>query len=476
MEKRGTSLKGFFFTLLVVVLFFLMLLSLRAWMRGQQVPEELGTVRERADAMSGMMGSIAADADRMTYLAGYRALYYAAFYSGYNLTAHGSPNASIYEIMWNASLNGSPSYGVPTGTCTPGSSSCYFANQTENATMNLWWQRLQTASGRYGFTAEWRLLYFNASQSSLSTVTVSHNTSFELSDSAGVASFNRTVSFNRTINITGFEDPTHSIFTGGAAHRNITWWPYPDGYQFVISIANGSNGSNGWEYGNSTTFSGCCSIANCTDGTLDPPAVNTSTTLIVENIGPVADLCPAKANAFRGVLSNLPSGYSPELANLTVPYICGFGGSNITQLVPNGTATLLNNDGSRHEVLDVSGLRNLTGSARHYRENRNGPDFMMRLENRFNASDYGIESLMNYSIVNLTTANRSWVDYYFLNNTNCSALTCFKLKGTLNCENTTVCANDSLVHFRLDNNSVFTNGTTTTHLQYYGVENITIPN
>ena len=448
MEKRGTALKGFFFTLLVVVLFSLILLSMRAWMRGQQAPEELNAVRERADMMTGMMSSCVADADRMTYLAGNRSLYYAAFYSAYNLTAHNSSNHSVYEIMWNASLNGSSNYSVPTSTCNASSTLCYFANQTENANMSLWWQRFADAAQKYGFSADWRLLSFDASQSSLSGVSIAHTTSFELDDSAGVASFNRTASFNRSVNITGFEDPGHSIFTAGATHRNITWWPYPVGYDFVTTIATASNGS-GWVYGNATTFPDCCndSSTNCTY--LGSVAVDQNTTLVVNDSSILAATCPSVANAFRGILSN--HGNS-SMSSITVPNAFNFGSYNITQLVPNGSAVLINND-SGHEVLNVTGLRNLTEHARHYRENQNGPDFMMRLENNFSASQYGIESLMNYSEVLASNSNRSWADYYFLNGTDCSAITCYKIKGTLNCENSTTCTDPSgtLPHFRLDN-------------------------
>ena len=453
MAGRINSRKGFFFTLLVVLLFFLVLLSLRSWITSQQTPESLAAVRDRADAMSGMVGSAVADADRMTYLAGNRSVYYAAFYVGYNRTPLNNSNSSIYEIMWNASLNGSPSYGVPTGTCSFGSALCFFANQTENATMNPWWSGFAGAAGRYGVSPGWSTIGFSASQSSATAVSISHNTSFELNDSAGVASFSRTASFNRSINLTGFEDPMHSLFMNGTAHRKIAWWPYSYGYQLVTTVSTGSSGANGWAYGTAITLSGCCVNANCSDGTI--PAGDKGKLLVVNDASAVAAGCASVANAYGGVLSTNGNGSMP---NITVPYVYGFG-SSIPALVPNGTAVLVNNDGSRHEVLNVSRLRSFIASPGYYRPNRKAPDFLTRLQNSTGQSTYGIESLVNSSeAATAAVSNRSWVDYYFLAGTNCSTITCYKIKGTANCENATLCADETLTHFRLDNGTVSLSG------------------
>jgi len=465
--------KGFFFTLLVIVLFFLLMLSIRSWVKFQEGREQLNAIEARASALSSMVESADADAERMTGVAGERAVRYAAFYAAYNLTALKNSSEGIGELMWNCSLNGSQCYGVPVGTCSSSSGTCCFNEQMENACFALWGERFAEKVSRYNANASFEEMVFSASQVSPFEVSVSVEMLTSLDDLSGVASFSRHSNFSKRVSIIGFEDPIYAIYKRGEVHRTITPWPYPEDYVLVSVNATGASGGNGWVYGSVVNLGACCVVANCTDGTLD--LADRNKTLVVNNIAPIAANCPEKANAFRGIIFNTDGGNPDSItANITVPYAYNFTGYNVTERLRNGTGILLNNDGTRHELLDVENLRTLLYSGKYYRESWDGPDFMKRLENNFSASIYGIESLVNYSIAT-RWSNSSWVDYYFFSGRNCTVTGCFKVKGTLNCENASTCANTSLVHFLLDNNSVFLNGTPT-HLEYYQVENITLPN
>ena len=473
MNPALKAKKGFFFTLLVIVLFFLLMLSVRSWAKLQDSAEQLNAVNVRVDALSSMVESAGADAERMTRIAGEGAVRYAAFYAAYNRTPLENSSEAIGELMRNNTLDGLECYGVPIGTCSQGSGTCCFPQQMENACFVLWGERFAEKVSQYDASASFTDMTFSASQVSPFEVSVTAAMSASLNDSSGVASFRRRLSFSKRINISGFEDPTYPIYTGGTFHRTVEPWPYPDDYPLVSVNASGASGGNGWVYGGVINLGACCTAANCTDGTLD--LADTNRTLVVNNIAPIAETCPEKANAFRGIIFNTDGGNPGSItANITVPYAYGFAGYDVTAMLLNGTGILLNNDGTRHELIDVENLRMLIYSGSYYRASRGGPDFMKRLENNLSASANGIESLVNYSIA-APDSNKSWVDYYFFSDQDCAATGCFKVKGTLNCEDAGACSNASLVHFLLDNNSVFLNGTPT-HLEYYQVENITIPN
>ena len=458
------SSKGFIFTLLVVVLFLLVLLTVRAWLKGQQAQEELNGVRIRAGVLAGFISSADAEAERMTGISGTRAAYYSAFYASRNRTPLDDAPSGIGEIAWNGTLDGRATY-----LCS--GSTCRFTSQMENMTMSQWLGALSSSASRRGFALAWGGGTMSATQEDYYSVGVGSSLWLRVDDVNGAVSFNRTLGSEAHVNITGFEDPLFTLSLGAAKRRYIAPWPYPDGYEFVRRVAQGSVGDNGWTYGRATTIPSCCTITSCSDGTLTNPE-DANTTLVVDDIRPVAASCPTQVNsAFRGVLSNLGN---TSVASLTVPYMYGFGsGNNITLLVPDATPVLLNNDGSRHEVLDVERMRAMAQGAQYYRPAPDaGPDYLSRLENRSAPSPYGIESLMNYSSVGPADVNRSWVDYYFLNGTSCSSIICFKIKGSPNCEDNSTCDSTSRVHFRLDNMVVLGR----THLQNYGVENLTYPN
>ena len=458
--RIGRRAKGFFFTLLVVVLFFLVLLSTRAYTKQSQASGGLEATKAREDSLRGAVESIEADAARVAGFGANRSVYYAGYYVAYNRTPLGNASARIAEIFMNGSLNGSQCYLNGSGTCC-------FQNQTQNAYISLWNASMTRALARNGFNASLRSASAAAAQAGLFEVRIALNGIIFVNDSGGVAWYERATSAVGVVDITGFEDPSYALFNA-THHRYLVPWNGSSEWDTLASLLTPTGADDGrrWVYGSVVNLNHTCNCSLL-------PTGNTGAVLVVDEIGPCMAGCNASVNAYGGVLFNTNS-------NGTVPSPCwerfAYAIAQNTNLT-NGTKVLVDNNGSRHVVVDVEKLRAAVTNQTYYRSSTNGPDYFGRLMNNFSLpSPYGLESFVNYSMVSNGTG-RSWIDYYYLNSTNCSALAtgCFRIKGSPNCENSTVCDYTNVTHFLIDNESVFRSGTYTTHLQYYGLGELSMP-
>jgi len=110
--------KGFFFTLLVFIFFFLVLISITTWNRVQEPKEQNVVVDVRVKKMNEFSSMVREDAVRMTQIAGLNAIKSAAKYVANNNDSKYLNNSGclaglcIYELMYNASIEGNGSYAT----------------------------------------------------------------------------------------------------------------------------------------------------------------------------------------------------------------------------------------------------------------------------------------------------------------------------------------------------------------------------
>ncbi|MCX6775944.1 MAG: hypothetical protein NT130_03800 [Candidatus Micrarchaeota archaeon] len=118
MELRcGITKKGFFFTLLVFIFFFLVLISVTTWNRVQEQEDQNIVIDVRVSKMNEFSNMVREDAIRMTHIIGLNALKSAANYVANNNKAWPYLNNSncllgscIYELMYNASIEGNGTF------------------------------------------------------------------------------------------------------------------------------------------------------------------------------------------------------------------------------------------------------------------------------------------------------------------------------------------------------------------------------
>lgn len=255
-----------------------------------------------------------------------------------------------------------------------------------------------------------------------------------------------------------FEDPVYSLQTHSTAHKVITQSPYSG--SLVSNISKSASGWN-WTYGMVVKISKpqCAALPS-----------DKSKILLVKDSTNIYDTgaCPA-VNSFAGVIfeDNLCGSHLAQ-CNLNKPYAYNFP-TGIYDKIPDSSYVLLNGDDL--VVQDISKLRNFYFNG-YYRANNYAPSFLMRLSGQLTCSPYGIESFVN---INTFTQNISSVDYNYFNSSSPANQNIYKIKGMPNCENSTICSNDNIPHFFLDNEYAFSNVSGAyTHVQSYGADNLTL--
>ncbi|MDD5317966.1 MAG: hypothetical protein PHF51_04540 [Candidatus ainarchaeum sp.] len=454
MTKPKTA-KGFFFTLLVVILFFFLFVLAKSYMATQQAHESLDGIKARASAMKSFVESMDSDANRMARLAGSRAAASAGLYASNNLSNNiSSASAALASLAFNNTLNGTTQcFPVPSdNTCAPGSTTCCFGTQSDRACLSLWSDGFVEKAEVYGMNASFADWSISVSTGSPFNLSVSVAANFTLNDSSAALSFGRVESVHASAPIDGAEDPTYPLFMGNASYHRRILQP-PAGYQLARLLYNGSSGgSNGTSSGDSGWAYGSAANINTTTS-CSIPAGDKTKILVVSDINASC----SEVNDYAGVLFN--ANLTP-LSSVTVPWMNFSAGTNISNLLSNGTRVLMNNDGARHEVLDVENLRSEINGSAYYRPSASAPDFILRLENRTGASANGIASLINRTIaVNKSCGASngcSWSDFYYFNSTLCSATPggCVRIRGAPNCTNQSDCGNNDLLHFVIDCGSV----------------------
>ena len=270
------------------------------------------------------------------------------------------------------------------------------------------------------------------------------------------------------------EDPTYSINSGGIYHKIIKRAP-PELYGNLTKDLGFGNFGFNWTYGmviKPSKLTPACADINAL---VDPSKI-----LLVSNSSLIANVssCPNIAN-FSGIIFQddaciINADYCKnalEVHSPPVPYLLNFTinatfPTPIYNVLPNLTYVLLN--GEKHVVQDISNMRLFYFNG-YYVESTQAPSFLMRLNGQLGPSPYGIYSFIDARQFSL---NRSSVDYYYFNNTNQVK---YQIKGMPNCENVSICRNDSIGHFQLDNEiAAFNSSGGYTHITSMAVEKLTL--
>jgi hypothetical protein len=252
-----------------------------------------------------------------------------------------------------------------------------------------------------------------------------------------------------------FEDPVYSLETYSTAHKVIIQSPYSG--SLVSNISTSRSGLN-WTYGMVVKFNkpDCSTLSS----------LDQSKILLVNDSSNIYDtsLCTT-VNSFAGVIFEDNQCGTHSACQLTVPYAYNFP-SRVYNKISNSSYVLLNGDDL--VVQDISELRSFYFNG-YYLASNYAPSFLMRLSGQLTPSPYGIESFVN---INVFSAKKSSVDYYYFSP---SLISGYKIKGMPNCENSTICSNDNLPHFYLDNLQAVVNSSGVyRHLDVYGANSLAI--
>jgi hypothetical protein len=462
MKKRG-----FFFTLLVFIFFFLVLTSVMTFIKTQEMKEKTAVEKIRINSLESLSDAIKFGADRVAYLSGYNAISSAATYVATNANkaflnnSRCRWNSCIFELMFNASIEGRSGYqdfNLVTVNFT-------YSDQMGNTTLKYWFDQLNATATRANIRMNFSVSDYAVYQVDPWNVGISYIIYVYMNDISkeSIARF-ETIPVNIVIPIEGFEEPNYSLNTTAAVRRYVKKSPYSS-YRLTSLIGTSQNGStSNWSYirvnkAPSATPT-CAEIGNMDRGTI---------LLVMDssNITNRTFFCPA-INSFQGfIFQDDYCGRNDTCKASVLPNAYNFT-TQIYNLIPNGTYVLL--DGENRRIWDITNLSEAY-SAGYFFEANFAPSYLMRLSGQFTPSIYGIESFVK---INQFTAPRSAVDYYYFNKTANPAA--YKIKGTPNCENATICNNLTIPHFLLDNElaELSANPGNYSHMKLYGVGRIVV--
>jgi hypothetical protein len=185
--------KAFFFTLLVFIFFFLILISVTAWTRTKETQEQQDVSSIRINRMNEFSNVVREDAVRSTQLAGFNALKSAAAYVALNNNSkflnnqNCLENSCVYELMYNATIEGNGNYTTFGGDNITFSAS----DQMGNLTILQWDQRMIESADRSNFNISISRRDIAVFQSDPWNVNIGYNMYVNISDRALDSVFRR---------------------------------------------------------------------------------------------------------------------------------------------------------------------------------------------------------------------------------------------------------------------------------------------
>lgn len=261
-----------------------------------------------------------------------------------------------------------------------------------------------------------------------------------------------------------FEDPVYSLNSTTTYHKVVKQNPLSGPFVKIIGNTTASHASS-WIY--AMVVKPAVNKPNCNNIT---PLVDSSKILLVKDSSLIANvtLCSA-IKEFAGLIfeddtciKNATDCINhPDIVGK--PYLFNFSQRTVYSNISNSSYVLLNGD--YNVVQDISKLREFYLNG-YYTESKLAPSFLMRLYGQFGPSPYGIESFVR---VDQFRVPKTSIDYYYFNKT--ATPNKYKIKGMPNCENVSVCTDDNLPHFYLDNEVALVTPTGAfTHLRVYDAE------
>jgi len=178
--------KAFFFTLLVFIFFFLVLISVTTWTQTKEAQQQQDVSAIRVTKMNEFSRVIGDDAVRSTQLAGFNALKSASAYVASNNNSKFLNNSNclnnscIYELMYNATIEGKTNY-----TTFKGDNISFSApDQMANLTLLAWDQKMTQLANMSNFDIKIARRDVAVFQSDPWNVRIGYNLYVNISDGA----------------------------------------------------------------------------------------------------------------------------------------------------------------------------------------------------------------------------------------------------------------------------------------------------
>ncbi len=311
-----------------------------------------------------------------------------------------------------------------------------------DATLLDWVNRIKSIGEIKGYYVNLEFENFEIKPHDSFNIRVISDIKINITDKNGVASIVRMEKIDKTVSISGFEDPVYALNTNGRATNIFKKSKYTGNY--TILLVNGI-GSGNWEYGISV-------VLPSSDPSSIASVQNKNTKILVtDNAGA---LSPSLLNQFLGVVSE--SGIPNETA---VSYMIN--ANQAMSKINDGINILL--DAPNGNVWYIDNLKEHAEQS-YYEASSVGGSFFDRLEGKLTIQTkysgqtenvIGLESFVNkdyFSSIDVPIKSGTNIDYLYFSN---STYTGNKVKGM----------GDS---FEIDNQGSLGS----THQEIYGVEQI----
>ncbi len=201
--------KGIFFTLITIIILTLFATTYSTYTLFQ----DREPINSRIQTLNNFVASVEQDLPRQTYISGYRAILLFNKYIVETGTYISDPQASLYELFFNATLNGVPQDLMIDATFSNLES--FLQDNAAKINANL---TLQNPTITISQDDPWNLK-------------VTLTTTLTIQDKSGLATWNKTSITYSYIPIKNFDDPIYSVNTAGKVLLKINQTPYTN---FVV--------------------------------------------------------------------------------------------------------------------------------------------------------------------------------------------------------------------------------------------------
>ena len=194
--------KGVFFTLIAIILAALVIASFTFYST-YRAKSKTFVVETRVKTMDRFIEDLEDDFPRALYIAGFRAILGAED----KIIAEGvyldDAESALAELIEDGTLNGTQ------------------LNLTIDSSISHWFERIQEQGEKIGIEVNYTIINTSVNQSKPWAVDFYTIVAFEINDTMGIASWNRTKSFESSASIIGLEDPVYTIGAYGRTVRMI---------------------------------------------------------------------------------------------------------------------------------------------------------------------------------------------------------------------------------------------------------------
>ena len=194
--------KAMFFTLISVLLVTIIIISFTFY-SSYRTQSKMFVVETRVNTMDRFIEDLEKDMERALYIAGFRAILGAEDYIIKNGEYLDNPSSLLGELAINGTLNGTQ------------------LNLTIDSSLSDWFDRVSIQGQNIGVEMNYTMLGFEINQSDPWFIDFYVDLELDISDTKGIAKWNRNKTAFGTVSIVGLEDPVYTIGAYGRTTRII---------------------------------------------------------------------------------------------------------------------------------------------------------------------------------------------------------------------------------------------------------------